>query len=134
MAVFEGHAVASNILKGNNKAPQYAEMPTVVFTNPPLASVGFTEEMAKAQNIDYKIKSGDASSWFNAYRSQEKAYAYKVLIDEDGTLLGAHIVGSSADETINLFALAIRAKIPAKDLKSMIYSYPSWGSDLTYMV
>ena len=135
VAVLEGHAVASNILKGNNKAPQYKEMPTVVFTSPPLASVGFTEEEARAQNKNFRVKSGDASGWFNAYRSQAEAYAYKVLISkEDDTILGAHLVGPSSDETINLFALAIKAKIPAKDLQSMMYSYPSWASDLSYMV
>jgi glutathione reductase (NADPH) len=135
VAVFEGHAVASNVLKGNNKAPQYKEMPTVVFTSPPLASVGLTEEAAKAQNKNYSVKSGDASNWFNAYRSQAETYAYKVLTSkEDGTILGAHLVGPSADETINLFALAIKAKIPAKELQSMMYSYPSWASDLSYMV
>jgi|25BtaG_2_1085352.scaffolds.fasta_scaffold00935_4 glutathione reductase (NADPH) len=135
VAVFEGHAVASNILKGNSKAPQYTEMPTVVFTIPPMASVGLTEERAKERNIEYEVTSGDASSWFNAYRSQAEAYAYKVLVSkEDGTILGAHLVGPSADETINLFALAMKAKIPAKTLQSMMYSYPSWASDLSYMV
>lgn len=135
VAVFEGHAVASNIIKGNNKAPAYAEMPTVVFTSPPMASVGLTEEAAKAQNKNYKVKSGDAAGWFNAYRSQAEAYAYKVLINqEDGTILGAHLVGPSAEETINLFALAMKAKIPAKSLQTLVYSYPSWASDLSYMV
>lgn len=135
VAVYEGHAVASNILKGNNKAPQYAEMPTVVFTSPPLASVGLTEEQAKAQHKEYKVKTSDASKWFNAYRSQAEAYAYKVLISkEDGTILGAHLVGPSSEETINLFALAMKANIPAKTLKTMMYSYPSWASDLSYMV
>jgi glutathione reductase (NADPH) len=135
VAVYEGHAVASNILKGNHKAPPYTEIPTVVFTNPPLASVGLTEEMAKAQNKEYTVKSADATGWFNAYRSQAAAYVYKVLISkEDGTILGAHIVGPSAEETINLFALAMKAKIPAKTLKTMMYSYPSWASDLGYMV
>ena len=135
VAVYEGHAVASNILKGNKKAPQYTEMPTVVFTNPPLASVGLSEDQAKAQNIEYTVKSSDASGWFNAYRSQSEVYAFKILIDkEDGTVLGAHVVGPSAEETINLFALAIKGKIPAKTLKKMMYSYPSWASDLSYMV
>jgi glutathione reductase (NADPH) len=135
VAVYEGHAVASNILKGNNKAPEYIEMPTVVFTSPPLASVGLTEELAKIQKKEYTIKSADASSWFNAYRSQAEVYAYKVLINkEDNTILGAHIIGPSAEETINLFALAIKEKIPAKALQTMMYSYPSWASDLSYMV
>ena len=135
VAIYEGHAVVSNILKGNNKAPRYAVMPTVVFTSPPLASVGLTEESAKSQNKEYVVKSGDASGWFNAYRSRAEAYAYKVLISkEDGTILGAHLVGPSADETINLFAMAMKVRIPAKALKTMMYSYPSWASDLSYMV
>lgn len=135
VAVYEGHFVASNILTGNEKAPNYTEMPTVVFTNPPLASIGLTEEMAKEKNKQYHIKSGDASKWFNAYRSQAEIYAYKVLISqEDNTILGAHILGPSAEETINLFALAMKAKMPATTLKTMMYSYPSWASDLSYMV
>ncbi len=60
VAVYKGHAVASNLLKGNNKTPQYTEMPMVVFTNPPLGSVGLTEEMAKAHNKNYSVKSRDA--------------------------------------------------------------------------
>lgn len=135
VAVYEGHFVTSNILKGNEKVPEYTEMPTVVFTNPPLASVGLTETMAKEQHKQYQVKSGDASGWFNAYRSQAEVYAYKVLISkEDYTILGAHIIGPSAEETINLFALAIKAKIPAQTLKTMMYSYPSWASDMSYMV
>lgn len=135
VAVYEGHFVAKNILKGNDKAPQYSEMPSVVFTNPPLASVGLTEKMAKEQHKQYHVKSGDGSEWFNAYRSQAEVYAYKVLINEnDDTILGAHIIGPSAEETINLFALSIAAKIPAKSLKTLMYSYPSWASDLSYMV
>jgi glutathione reductase (NADPH) len=135
VAVYEGHFVAGNILKGNEKVPQYTEMPTVVFTNPPLASVGLTEEMAKEQNKEYKVKSANASGWFNAYRSQAGAYAFKVLISkEDNSILGAHIIGPSAEETINIFALAIKEKIPAKSLQTMMYSYPSWASDLSYMV
>ncbi|MEX2336718.1 MAG: NAD(P)/FAD-dependent oxidoreductase [Fulvivirga sp.] len=135
VAVYEGHFAASNILKGNEKETEYIEMPTVVFTNPPLASVGLTEEKAKEQHKQYEVKSGNASQWFNAYRSQAEVYAYKVLISkEDDTILGAHITGPSAEETINLFALAMKAKIPAKTLKTMVYSYPSWASDLSYMV
>jgi glutathione reductase (NADPH) len=135
VAIYEGHAVASNILKGNNKIPSYPEMPTVVFTIPEIAQVGLTEEQARVKNIDFKINSGDASGWFNAYRSQSEAYAYKVLVSEqDGTIVGAHLVGPSAAETINLFAIAIKGKMTAKDLKSMVYSYPSWASDVGHMV
>ncbi|MFN2517157.1 MAG: hypothetical protein ABR556_13190 [Pyrinomonadaceae bacterium] len=42
--------------------------------------------------------------------------------------------GQHADEVINIFALAIRFGLKAEDLKTMIYSYPTSASDLSYMV
>ena len=60
---------------------------------------------------------------------------YKVLV-EDGSnrILGAHLLGPHAEETINLFALAIRAGLTADQLKEMRYSYPSHSDDVSYMV
>ena len=49
-------------------------------------------------------------------------------------ILGAHLLGPSADEMINLFAIAIRHGLTANDLKDVIFAYPTHASDLTYMV
>jgi glutathione reductase (NADPH) len=70
----------------------------------------------------------------NAKRINEPTYAYKVLISEGGYILGAHLIGPHAEETINLFALAIKSKIKSSVLKSLIYSYPSMASDVSSMV
>ncbi|MBF8965509.1 NAD(P)/FAD-dependent oxidoreductase [Pontibacter sp. FD36] len=135
IAVYEGHILASNLVKGNKTKAAYPEIPTVVFTIPPIASVGLTEEQAKQNGIKYKVSSGDARKWFNGRRKLAQAYAYKVLLDEQkGTLLGAHLVGPHADETINVFALAIKAGLTSKDLKSFPFSYPTMASDVAYMV
>ena len=56
VAVMEGHIVASNILKGNSKKADYTAIPTVVFTLPVIASVGLSEEKAKAQGLNYKVR------------------------------------------------------------------------------
>jgi glutathione reductase (NADPH) len=58
------------------------------------------------------------------------------VLVEDGTrrILGAHLLGPRADEVINLFAVAIRLGIPADDLKEVIFSYPTNGSDIRYML
>ena len=55
---------------------------------------------------------------------------------EEGTdrLLGAHLLGIHAEEVINLFALAIRAGIPAKGLKRRVYAYPTSTSDIRSML
>lgn len=135
VAVYEGHILASNLVKGNHTKTAYPEIPTVVFTVPPIASVGLTEEQAKQQGLAYKVSSGDARKWYNGRRTLAQAYAYKVLLDEKkGTLLGAHLVGPHADETINVFALAMKADMTAKDLKSFPFSYPTMASDVPYMV
>ena len=59
----------------------------------------------------------------------------KVLV-EKGTdrILGAHLLGPSADELINIFALAIRRGLTATDLKDVVFAYPTHASDIGYMV
>ena len=61
--------------------------------------------------------------------------AFKVLVEE-GTerILGTHLLGPHADEVINLFALAMRARLPASGLKEAIFAYPTSGSDVSYML
>ncbi|MDX5422205.1 MAG: NAD(P)/FAD-dependent oxidoreductase [Hymenobacteraceae bacterium] len=134
VAVYEGHFLAANLIKGNSKKVNYPEIPTVVFTIPPLASVGLTERQAKEQGLDYKVNTHDARQWFNGRRHRAHAYAYKVLVNKsDGSILGAHLVGPQAEETINVFAVAMKAGMKARELKSFLFSYPTMASDVSYM-
>jgi len=58
-----------------------------------------------------------------------------VLIDEESDqILGAHLLGPRAEEVINLFAVAIRQRIPSRELKEVICAYPTFSSDLHYML
>lgn len=134
VAVMEGHTVAANIIKGNSKTPDYTEMPSAVFTLPTLASVGLTEDQVKNSGVEYNIKSASATNWYNAKRINESTYAYKVISDDQGYLLGAHIIGPHAEEMINLFAMAMKAKMNVGEIRNMVYSYPSMGSDIGSMV
>lgn len=135
VAVMEGHVVASNILKGNTKRPDYTAIPTVVFTLPTMASVGLSEEEATKKGLKFEVNKDRVPHWFTAKRINEKTYAYKTLVEKDtGKILGAHLIGPHAEEVINLFAMAIKAKFTSKDLKTMILTYPSSSSDVVYMV
>ena len=109
-------------------------MPTTVFTLPTMASVGLTEQQVKDKGIQYSIKSATAQNWYNAKRINEKNYAYKILFDASGLILGAHLIGPHAEETINLFAMAIKANLRAGDIRNIVYSYPSMASDVGSMV
>lgn len=135
VAVMEGHIVASNIIKGNKKKVNYPPMPSVVFSLPTLASVGLTEAEAKSKQIEYQVNYNHAESWFNAKRLNVKEYAYKTIINtENQTILGAHLIGPNAEETINLFAMAIKTKMKINELRTMIFTYPTLSSDIPHML
>jgi len=135
VAYYEGTIVAANLLKGNRQKPDYSGIPTVVFSIPPLAAVGLSEREAQEQGLKYRVKNKLTSTWFSSRRVAEKCSGYKVLVEE-GTdrILGAHLLGDQAAETINLFAVAIRSGMPATDLRQMLFSYPTHGSDVPYML
>ncbi len=134
VAGYEGAIVASNLLKGNARRPDYRGIPSVVFTVPPLAGVGLTESEARAQELDIRIKVDDTSSWYSNRRVAETCAMFKVIVDEADRIVGAHLLGPHAEEVINLFALAIRSGVPATDLKHLLYAYPTGGSDVPYML
>jgi glutathione reductase (NADPH) len=135
VAGYEGRIVAANLLDGNHARPDYAGIPSVVFTIPPLARVGLSEDEARAAGLRFKIRHEDTSSWYSSRRVGEEASAFKVLVEEDtGRLLGAHLLGPHADETINLFALAMRAGLTSDRFKDVIWAYPTHASDTPYMV
>jgi glutathione reductase (NADPH) len=134
-ASLEGEVARKNILEGNRHEADYRGLPSVVFTVPALARVGLDEAAAKEQGLDVEVRQGDMASWYTARRVRETCAAYKVLIDrESGRILGAHLVGPGAEETINLFALAVRMGLRTDDLKGMLTAYPSAVSDVPSML
>jgi glutathione reductase (NADPH) len=127
--------LAENLLHGNRRRADYTGFASAVFTLPPLASVGLTEAAARAAGRRVRITHQDTAGWFHARRVGETASGFKVLIDEDtGLIVGAHLLGPHADEVINLFALAMRARIPADELRQVLYAYPTYGSDVRFML
>lgn len=111
VGVLEGYTAASNIIKAEHKIVEYPPIPTVAFTLPTMASVGLTEAAAKAEFYNYRVN-------------------YK----ETETVLGAHLIGPNAEETINMFAMFIKTEIPVTEIKKMIFSYPTLSSDISYML
>ena len=135
VAGYEGSIVAANILEGNRRKPDYAGIPSVVFTIPPLASVGLGVKAARDLSLKFRVNHQSTESWYSSRRTAETHTGFKVLIEEGtGKILGAHLLGAQAEELVNIFALAIRAGLCASDLESAIFAYPSHGSDLSYML
>ena len=135
VSAHDGRVVSANILEGNFHKPDYRGVPSVAFTIPPIASGGLTESQAQAKGLKFKVTSENTPNWYTARRLAERVYGYKTLVEEEtGQILGAHIVGPHADEVINLFGLAIRHNLTARDLQTTMFAYPTGASDIGSMV
>jgi glutathione reductase (NADPH) len=135
VAGLEGQVVAANLLEGNHEIPDYTGVPSAVFTIPELARVGLLETDAKAQNLDVEVKFTDMSDWYTVERIGETHAAAKVLIENgSGRIVGAHLLEPDASEVINIFGLAMRTGLRARDLRNMVSAYPSAGSDVVHLL
>lgn len=131
----DAKVVAANLLKGNQRKPDYTGVPSVAFTVPPIAALGMAEAEAREQGLKFRTSYKRAPDWYTAVQVAEPIYGFKLLVDEKTErILGAHLVGPHADEVINLFALAIREGLTAEDLKTTMFAYPTRASDVSYMV
>ncbi|MGJ8591562.1 MAG: dihydrolipoyl dehydrogenase family protein [Aquaticitalea sp.] len=131
----QGYIVGKNIIKANSKKFEVPCIPSTVFTNPNLSSVGYSEEEAKKRYKNVKIYNNDASDWYNAKKENNPVYAYKILVNErTDEIVGAHLLSSQANETINLFSMAIQQKMTVAEFKKQMFTYPSYSSDLKSMM
>ena len=135
VAVFEGKVAASNMLTGATKPPDYAGVPTAVFTIPELARVGLLEDQARASGLDVDVRYRETSGWYSNYRVGEPTAAVKILIDTStDRIIGAHMLGPEYAELINYVGLAMKLGLTTRQLKSMTATYPSVSSDLGSML
>lgn len=135
IARLHGTIVADNLLGTKTKQPDYRSTPSVVFTEPPLAMVGLTEQAAKDKGLDVRVHTEDMSSWFDAKRTNLKHTIAKTLVDnETNKIVGAHIIGNHAEDLINMFALAIEAGLTVEQFRAPIYAFPSPSDDARYLL
>jgi len=131
----QGKIAAYNIINGNKKSMDYSLVPSVVFTIPPMGSVGLTEEQAREKGLKYRINMADTTNWYNSRRLGYKKTGFKILIDKKtDRIIGAHILAPGAEEVIDFFMLAIKTGIKVSEIKDMVFSYPSGTYDIKYMV
>ena len=126
-AGYQGKVAAGNI--ADPARPVKADNPNVpsaIFTDPEIASVGLNEEKAKQAGFDVEVKKFDFLASGMARIMDEADGFIKVVTDKrDGTVLGASIIGPKATELIATLALAVSAKLKSSQLKETIFAHPT---------
>jgi glutathione reductase (NADPH) len=130
----QGKIVAAGIL-GEDAVFEDRGTPSVVFSDPPLASVGMSADEAASLGDAVTVKRSDMTGWFTQRRLGVTA-AGTVTISEAGSgrILGAHLLGAGAEEFVNIFALAIRHGLTRDDLLATTWAYPTAVSDISSIV
>ncbi|PWF99343.1 dihydrolipoyl dehydrogenase family protein [Levilactobacillus bambusae] len=132
-AAFDAAYVAADILNPSQSAIDYPAIPTVVYGQPKLATVGVSEKDVQSNPDAYEVKSQDVTSWLTYHRIHDPYARVKTIIQKSThQVIGAQVMSSEADSLINAFTLMIDEKIDQKRLNQLILAYPTTASDLTY--
>ncbi|MEW9050311.1 MAG: dihydrolipoyl dehydrogenase [Neobacillus sp.] len=126
-ASYEGK-IAAEAIAGHPSEIDYLGIPAVVFSDPELASVGYTEAQAKEEGIELvTAKFPFAANGRALALNQTEGFVKLVTRKEDGVLIGAQIAGPSASDMIAELGLAIEAGMTAEDLALTIHAHPTLG-------
>jgi dihydrolipoamide dehydrogenase len=124
VATREGIFVAKEIIK-EPRSINYNLLPRVVFTDPGVGCIGFTEEDLKSKGISYKTYKAFFKGNGKALIMGQNSGFFKALASDDGTILGAMFIGPMAYELIHIMAVAMKSSINITELNDIIYGHPT---------
>ena len=110
-------------------------MATSVYTTPPLAAVGLTENTARQKGLAVDVHVNDMLGWFSARTYAETVAWSKVIVEKNtGRILRRAFPRPCRQELINIFGLAMRFGISAAQIRENVYAYPTFASDIKNML
>ncbi|WP_353462393.1 dihydrolipoyl dehydrogenase [Mammaliicoccus sciuri] len=120
--------VAAEAIAGEKSAVDYLGIPAVCFTEPELATVGYTEASAKEEGLEIKAAKFPFAANGRALALNETAGFVKLIaLKENGLLIGAQVAGTGASDIIAELGLAIETGMTAEDVSLTIHAHPTLG-------
>jgi mercuric reductase len=124
MAAYGARISAENALNGDGKRYDASAMPSVVFTDPQVASVGLTEAQARDQGMPVKTSVLRLDQVPRAVVARDTRGLFKLVAEAgSGKLLGAHLLAPEGADSIQTAALAIKAGLMVEELAETIFPY-----------
>lgn len=134
VAIREGHAFADTVFGGTPRAITYDNIPNAVFSQPPLAGVGLTEEQARAELGEIRVFTSDFRPMKNQFAAVPERGLYKLVVDAaTDRVVGVHMIGPEAPEVLQAAAIAVRAGLTKADFDATVALHPSMAEELVLM-
>ena len=136
VAIAAGRRLSDRLFGGmTDRHLPYENIPTVVFSHPPIATVGLTESVARDRHGDsVKVYQTRFTAMYNALTERKQKTAMKlVTVGAQEKVVGCHVIGPGADEMLQGFAVAIRMGASKKDLDDTVAIHPTSAEELVTM-
>ncbi len=134
VAIREGHAFADTVFGKRAVEVDHSNIPTAVFSQPEVGTVGLTEEQARAQFSHVDIYKTAFRPIKSTMSGRDTRVLMKLVVDGvTDRVLGCHIVGDSAAETIQAVAIAVKMKATKADFDATIALHPTAAEELVTM-
>ncbi len=136
VAIAAARRLADRLFGGQtDRHLSYEMIPTVVFSHPPLGTVGLTEEQARERHGDaVKIYSTRFTPMYHAISGRRERTAMKlVTVGAQEKVVGCHIIGLGADEMLQGFAVALRMGATKRDLDDTVALHPTSAEEVVTM-
>ena len=136
VAIAAGRRLSDRLFGGKgDRRLEYSMIPSVVFTHPPIGTVGASEAEARAQYGDaVKVYMADFTPMYHALTVRKTRTDMKlVCLGPEQRIIGCHIIGTGADEMLQGFAVAIRMGATKRDFDDTVAIHPTSAEELVTM-
>ena len=133
VAIREGMAFTETVFKNNPTAPDHDLVPSAVFTQPELGTVGLSEEAA-AEQEEIEVYATSFRPMKSAFSDRSSRVLMKLIVSKaTRRILGCHIVAEGAGELIQMVGIAVKAGLTKEDFDRTVAVHPTMSEELVTM-
>jgi glutathione reductase (NADPH) len=136
VAIAAGRRLSDRLFGGHaGRRLDYEDIPTVIFTHPPIGTVGMTEAAARAKYGDtVQVFTSSFVPMYHALTTRKvRADMKLVTVGTERRIVGLHVIGAGADEMLQGFAVAVRMGATKKDFDDTVAIHPTSAEELVTM-
>nr|MBL8456924.1 glutathione-disulfide reductase [Zoogloeaceae bacterium] len=132
VAIAAGRKLAARLFDGRpDSRLEFGHVPTVVFSHPPIGTMGLSEDEARAGHDEVRVYTTRFNSMYYALTAHKRPTAMKlVCVGADEKVVGCHIIGDGADEMLQGFAVAIEMGATKRDFDRTVAIHPTSAEEL----